>query len=108
MTLVRVERVVTSSAISKEIDLVGDAPNNKAIQEVAIQVIGTCKVALSGKVCDEATNEPISAINLSSLTSSNEIADNNVYIVPTEALSAFTMNVSNVVGTATIVAKCLI
>ena len=103
------KEITTSQNISKVIDLVYSHHGDTIASQVLIQVIGNCKVSVSGKICDDVENtSPLMVVDISSLEGVSEITSPGIYTLPTDGLGSITLSISSVTGTATVIVKGLL
>ena len=99
---------ITTSADKVEfIDLNYSAKALYVPEQLLIQVEGTCKVTISGKVSDSLETKPLMMVDMATLEGVSE-ASAGIYTLPVSGLTGLELSMSGVTGTAIVVVKGLL
>ena len=77
------------------------------IDEVFIQIEGTCSVELAGRVEQTAEYSAVTAIDMSKLESIVSITVPGIYSIPTAGLSDLKLNITGTSGDVSVIVKLL-
>lgn len=107
MKTVHTRKITTSKDLTEVVELTYEATGNTIAEQLLIQVEGTCKVTVSGKVSDSLETKPLMMVDMASLEGVSE-AGEGIYTLPVSGLTGVELSISSVTGTATVVVKGLL
>ena len=107
MKTIYTKDITTSKDLTEVIELTYEATGNTIAEQLLIQVEGTCKVTISGKVSDSLETKPLMLVDMASLEGVSE-ASAGIYTLPVSGLTGVELSISGVTGTAKVVVKGLL
>lgn len=106
MKVLKIKNYSIEESATKVVDLIKDAAGDTVAEEVAIQVSDDCTIEITGRTIDEdgVEFEPVSLINAATLKVVDKITAKGTYLLPVEALSSITLDIT---GTVDVIIKVL-
>ena len=107
MKTVYTRKILTDKDMTEVIELTYEATGNTIAEQILLQVEGTCKITISGKVSDSLETKPLMMVDMASLDVVSE-AGAGIYTLSVSGLTGVELSISSVTGTATVVVKGLL
>ena len=107
MKTIYTKDITTSKDLTEVIELTYEATGNTIAEQLLLQVEGTCKVTISGKVSDSLETKPLMLVDMATLEGVSE-ASEGIYTLPVSVLTGVELAISGVTGTAKVVVKGLL